>query len=71
MPIDDQKFASAATRGDIAGVALQASIALGSIKGALERLKAGGDIEDQLRTIDASIEGLDASFSELTGFTPE
>jgi hypothetical protein len=72
MPMDSKKYWAAATRGEVAGVALRASSGLMNMKWALEKLAKGEiDITNELEQIDRNVRDLDVMFDELTGYTSD
>ena len=71
MAIDSKSFNAAATKGDVAGVAIECVLALYSVLDALEALRSGGDLAKPTEDIRASISRFDQVFIKLTGWTPE
>lgn len=71
MPIDSGKYGAVATRGEIAGIAVQVSTALQHVRNALANLKAGAEIEPELQELDDNLRALDQAFDQLTGYTAE
>ena len=71
MPIDEKKFNAIATRGDVAGVALQTSMVAGTLVQCLLKIQgsSGADLEKELSIIKTASERLDAIFDDLTGWT--
>jgi hypothetical protein len=69
MPIDLESFRAPATKGDVAGVAIQTVVALWAIIQALEEIKKGKDISAHIESITACTQGLDEMFNKLTGWT--
>jgi hypothetical protein len=71
MPVDIKTFSAQATRGDVAGVAIDCVIAFRAVVWALENLKAGRDISAQVEQVNESIDSLDKAFERLSGWTNE
>lgn len=72
MPIDKKLFNGAATRGDVAEVALYAKVIAKNVTSALRLLGQGGaDIGDCLNEIDAQVRELDHMFIRLVGWRDE
>jgi len=71
VPIDEKKFNAIATRGDVAGVALQTSMVAGTLVQCLLKIQgsSGADLEKELSIIKTASERLDAIFDDLTGWT--
>lgn len=71
MAIDPSKMFAAATRADVAQVALSASSAILNIKWALAALSRGEAVDEYLKQIEADSKKLGEAFDELTGWTEE
>ena len=69
MPIDNEKFRSPATRGDVGGVALDCAIALDNIAQALDDLKNNRNPDQAIVVIRDLAKSLDTRFETLTGWT--
>lgn len=71
MPIDSQKFNAPATRGDVAGVALRASMAVRELVWALGQPGVVSDEERKahLQSAENIAIELDEAFNELVGWT--
>jgi hypothetical protein len=70
VPVDQSLYLSPATRGDVAGVAINVSIALDQIRIALLSLQAG-DQKNNKKSLDRLQEladRLEQQFDELTGY---
>lgn len=71
MAFDDKKFNSTAINGEVAGIAIYASIALHQVRAALMAMKLGEDPAIYLKGIEEVADKLDAKFNELTGWTQD
>lgn len=71
MPINTEIFFKAATRGDVAGVALKAAVAIAMINNALFKLSNNLDIKDNMKEIGEKADELNKLFDELAGWSPE
>jgi hypothetical protein len=71
VPFDDKKFYGVPTRADVAGVAINVSLALGYIAWALEAIRDGkkDELKDQIKGIRDQADTLDEIFNQLTGYT--
>jgi hypothetical protein len=71
MAIDSEKFLRPAIRGDVTGVAINASRALDSVADALQALKDGNDPASHIAKIKEASRALEAIFDELAGWKPD
>lgn len=71
MPFDKKKWNQLATQGDVAGIAINTTVALYAVQRALRNLQDGQSPEDALQEITKSIDSLDRIFTELTGYTSD
>jgi hypothetical protein len=72
MAINDEAYNRLAIKGDVAGVAINVSVALTAIANSLEALKNGDKPSNEdLATIRRLSDQLDKRFEMLTGWTPD
>lgn len=73
MPIDQDIFRSPASKGNVAGLALETFIALRHLSYAIEKVSAKLqiDVSAELERVQAQIEALDRRFETLSGWTEE
>lgn len=70
MPFNDELLQTPATRQDVAGVAIQASLAIDHILDALEAIKAGNDPAPSIKEVKKLSKDLTEAFDKLTGWRP-
>lgn len=72
MPFDDSKFYATPNNGDVAGVAITASLSLTNIAFALEAIQKGDTKQLAMRIADIrkGADDLDELFTKLSGYTP-
>ena len=68
MATDPLRYAMAATKGEVAGVAIQASVGFMYLAKALRNIRDGADLEEEIRKIDEVSDQLDELFNALTGW---
>lgn len=72
MPMDTIKFREPARRGDVAGVAIQTTVALRMVESILRKPDMAEEERNQLLThLDDCIKKLDRMFDDLVGWTDE
>lgn len=71
MPFNDELYYSPATKGDVAGVAIQTAVALGETVLALQALKSGTDPDVHINKLIETTRELDKIFDALSGWRPQ
>lgn len=69
MQFDDKVWHKPAIQGDVAGIAIYASVAIQSLRLAILKMKANEDPSDALEAADKAADDLRRVFHEFTGLS--
>lgn len=70
MPVNPDRYNQPAKNGDLSGIAINTQVALWAISLALQGLKNGEDIAENIEQIRTCARELDEIFNRVTGWTP-